>query len=109
MDQNMLSPIQNPDRLAVVKQLALLDSPTEEAFDRLTRLAMRLLRAPVALVCVVDADRQYFKSSAGLPEALATQRETSLASSLCQYVVVSGAPLVVSDARLHPLFHNSDA
>ena len=106
MDQHLLSPIQNSNRLTVVKQLALLNSPAEEVFDRLTRLAMQLLRVPVALICIVDADRQYFKGSTGLPAALAAQREASLISSLCRYIVASGAPFLVKDVRLHPLFRD---
>jgi hypothetical protein len=54
-----------PDRLAALDRTGLLDSPAEEGFDRLTRLASRLLRAPVALVSLVEARRQYFKSHVG--------------------------------------------
>ena len=47
----------------------LLDSPPEEAFDRLTRLATTVLRVPVALVSLVDGDRQFFKSHLHAREA----------------------------------------
>lgn len=97
--------INDPERQAALQRLALLDSPTEEAFDRLTRLAAKILRAPVALVSLVDHDRQFFKSCVGLPEPWASQRQTPLSHSFCQYVVATHEPLIVSDARIHPLLH----
>jgi len=87
----------------------LLDSPPEEAFDRLTRLAARLLGAPVALVSVVGDDRVFFKSATGLSEPWASRRSTPLAYSFCRHVVSSGAPLVVEDARRHPLVRTNPA
>jgi formate hydrogenlyase transcriptional activator len=91
--------IQDPERLAILRQTSLLDTPPEEVFDRLTRLATTLLRVPVALVSLVDADRQFFKSSVGLPEPLASLRQTPLTHSFCKHVVASGEPLIVSDIR----------
>jgi GAF domain-containing protein len=91
------------ERLDALRSTGLLDSPAEEAFDRLTRLAARLLRVPVALVSLVDEDRQFFKSCFGLPEPLATQRETPLSHSFCQHVVNLEDLLVAGDAREHPL------
>lgn len=93
----------DPGRLAALREAALLDTPPEEPFDRLTRLASRILGAPVALVSLVDEDRQFFKSQTGLGEPWATRRETPLSHSFCQYAVASGKPFVVSDARAHPL------
>ncbi|KQT60568.1 MULTISPECIES: sensor histidine kinase [unclassified Aureimonas] len=81
----------------------LLDTPREEAFDRVTNLVARLLRAPVALVTILDRDRQFFKGEIGLPEPWHSRRETPLTHSFCQYVVRTEAPLVVADARSHPL------
>jgi len=91
--------IQDSERLATLQRTALLDTPPEEAFDRLTRLATTLLRVPVALVSLVDGDRQFFKSSVGLPEPLASLRQTPLTHSFCKHVVASGEPLIVSDIR----------
>lgn len=90
-------------RLAVLQETGLLDVPPEAAFERLTSLAIRLIGAPVALVSLVDASRQFFQSSVGLAEPWATARETPLSHSFCQYVVAESAPLVVNDAREHPL------
>jgi GAF domain-containing protein len=91
--------IEDPVRLQVLDSLELLDSPTEAAFDRLTRLASMIVNAPVSLVTLIDADRQFFKSFFGLPEPVATNRETPLSHSFCQYVVATGEPLIVADAR----------
>jgi signal transduction histidine kinase len=95
--------LQSGDRLAALHATALLDTPAEAAFDRLTRLAARLLRAPVALVSLVDADRQFFKSCIGLPEPWASARETPLSHSFCQHAVQLRAPFLIEDAREHPL------
>jgi GAF domain-containing protein len=91
--------LENPDRLAALHEAALLDTPAEESFDRLTRLAAKVVDAPVALVSAVDRDRQFFKSCLGLPEPWATDRETPLSHSFCQHVVVGREPVVVTDAR----------
>jgi signal transduction histidine kinase len=86
-------------RLSALRAARLLDTPPEEAFDRLTRLAARLTAAPSALVSLSDVERQFFKSGYGLPEPLATCRELPRKDSFCQLVVESGLPLVVEDAR----------
>ncbi len=96
------TPVGDPGRLDVLRETGLLDSPAEEAFDRLTRLVTRLLGVPVALVSLVDRDRQFFKSYVGLPEPWATQRESPLTHSFCQHTVLTGRELVVDDAREHP-------
>jgi PAS domain S-box-containing protein len=100
--QRTVSGVQDPARLAALQGLGLLDSLPEEAFDRLTRLASRVTGAPVALVSLVDAHRQFFKSAVGLPEPWATRRETPLSHSFCQHVVATREPLIISDARQHP-------
>ena len=99
--------IQNPDRLQILRDLVLLDTPEEEPFDRLTALASKIVGAPVSLVSLIDADRQFFKSALGLPEPWASDRETPLTHSFCQHVVATGEPLVITDAREHPLVHDN--
>jgi GAF domain-containing protein len=88
-----------PGRLAALHSTGLLDSPPEDQFDRLARLAARVVGAPVALVSAVDSDRQFFKSCLGLPEPWATRRETPLSHSFCQHVVAAREPMMISDAR----------
>jgi GAF domain-containing protein len=92
-----------PDRLAALRQTALFDTPPEEGFDRLTRMAARLLGASTSLISLVAEDRQFFKSAIGLPEPWATRRTAPLSFSFCSQVVASGEPLVLEDARKHPL------
>ncbi len=86
--------LDDPGRLAALAATGLLGSAPTPGFDRLTRLAARLLRAPVSLVSLVDDHRQFFKSAAGLPEP----RETPLSHSFCQHVVRLGESFVVEDA-----------
>lgn len=93
------SPLNDPVRLAALKATRLLDSPPEEEFDRITRLAARMVGAPVCLVSLVDDARQYFKSATGLPPEI---RETPLSHSFCQYAVTSRQRLKIEDARTDP-------
>jgi GAF domain-containing protein len=72
----------------------LLDSPAEESFDRITKLAARVLNAPVALISLVDEDRQFFKSSVGLDEPWHSARETPLSHSFCRHTLHTREPLV---------------
>lgn len=92
----------DPQRLAALRRLALLDTPPEPAFDRLTRLATKVVGAPVALVSLVEVDRQFFKSQVGLGEPWASRRESPMSHSFCRFAVASGTPFVVEDARRHP-------
>ena len=59
MNPDLPAVLNNPARLAALCELGLFDTPAEEAFDRLARLAARRLHAPIALVSLVDADRQF--------------------------------------------------
>jgi GAF domain-containing protein len=102
------SPVLNPERLAALRAANLLDTPPEEAFDQLTRLACRIMEAPIALVSLVDDERQFFKSCVGpLPEQFRSERETPLTHSFCRYAVESGRELIIRDARSDPLVMNN--
>jgi len=92
--------VTDPERVAALRRLMLLDTGPTDALDRLARLTARTLRSPIALVTLIEADRQYFKASFGLPEPLASTRETPLTWSICQYAVGLGFPLVVCDSRV---------
>ena len=99
--------MRNERRLAALQQSGLLDSPREEFFDNITAVVAKVLGVPVALVSLVDRDRQFFKSQQGLPEPWASRRETPLTHSFCQHVTASGEPLVVADARDEPLLRGN--
>jgi two-component system cell cycle sensor histidine kinase/response regulator CckA len=96
-----------PDRLAALRRTALLDTPPEEGFDRLTRMAARLLGTPVSLISLVADDHQFFKSATGLPEPWASRRVNPISFSFCGQVVATGEPLVLEDARRHPLLRHN--
>jgi GAF domain-containing protein len=95
------------DRVRALRETGLLDSDAEPSFDRHARLAAQVLNAPVALVSLVDSDRQFFKSCLGLPEPWASARESPLSHSFCQHAVASREPLVVDDAREHELLRDN--
>jgi CheY-like chemotaxis protein len=80
-------------RLASLKASGLLDTPPDPRFDRITRLASRYFAVPIALISLVDRDRQWFKASVGLDIV-----ETSREASFCAYTVVDRKTLVVNDA-----------
>jgi GAF domain-containing protein len=99
--------VKAPDRLDALHATGLLDSDVTPSFDRLARLAAHVLNAPVALISLVDADRQFFKSCLGLPEPWASRRQSPLTHSFCQHAVASREPLLVDDAREHPLLRDN--
>jgi hypothetical protein len=99
----------DPERVAALEATGLMDSDVDPAFDRHARLAAQVLNAPVALVSLVHADRQFFKSCLGLPEPWATQRGTPLSHSFCQHAVTTRVPLIVDDAREHDLLRDNPA
>ncbi|HEX2772478.1 MAG TPA: GAF domain-containing protein, partial [Micromonosporaceae bacterium] len=86
-----------------------LDAAPDEAFDGLARLVKRALGVPVALVSLVSADRQFFPGAIGLAEPWSGLRMTPLRHALLQYVVETGNPLVLSDARQAPWLRDSPA
>lgn len=95
-------PINEPQRLDTLRALNVLDSAPEERFDRLTRLAKRLFGVPIALVSLVDADRQWFKSCMGLDAT-----ETSRDVSFCGHAILEDDVLVVSDTLADVRFHDN--
>jgi len=99
----------DPARRAALIRTGLLEGPVDAAFDRLTGVVALVLRAPVALVALVDADRQVFAGCTGLPEPWATARETPLSHSFCQHEVTAREPLVVADAREDPRVRDNPA
>ena len=86
-------------RVAALLALHLLDTPSEDRFDRHARLARRLFDAPVALLSLVDATRLWFKAHLGLD-----LDQVDRAGSCCAEVIATGATLVVTDAQADPRF-----
>lgn len=99
----------DPERLRALHGSGLLEIRDDPAFDRLTRLAGKVLDAPVALVSLVDRDRQVFASCVGLPEPWNTDRQSPLSHSFCQHAVASREPLLINDAREHPVLKDNPA
>jgi diguanylate cyclase (GGDEF)-like protein len=89
-------------RLCALQNLKVLDTLPEERFDRITRLATRLFDVPIALVSLVDADRQWFKSRQGLAAP-----ETSREISFCGHAILGPAAFVVPDAQADARFRDN--
>lgn len=87
------------DRLAALQSYDILDSEREPAFDDITGLISRLCEAPIAVINLIDADRQWFKSEVGLGV-----RETPLETSFCRHALLEQDRLVVPDADEDPRF-----
>jgi diguanylate cyclase (GGDEF)-like protein len=101
----MIPPPIPPDeaaRIEELKNLSILDTPAEERFDRLTRLAVKLFNVPIAMVSLVDSGRQWFKSCQGLAVS-----ETPRSISFCGHAILSPDPLVITDAHLDPRFQDN--
>src|ERR1700752_1549332 len=101
----MLTPALPADentRLDTLRALNILDTSPEERFDRLTRLAKRLFGVPIALVNLVDADRQWFKSCVGL-----SATETPRDISFCGHAILGDDILLVPDAGVDERFHDN--
>jgi DNA-binding response OmpR family regulator len=86
-------------RLGSLRELKILDTEPEERFDRITRLAAAVFGVPIALVSLVDEDRQWFKSCYGI-NATETPRE----ASFCAHVVYNRETMLVSDTLKDPRF-----
>src|SRR5215203_33128 len=86
-------------RLIALRALNLLDTPAEERFERITRTALRVFDVPIALVSLIDADRQWIKSCQGF--ALV---ETSRSISFCGHAILQDQALVIGDTWLDPRF-----
>ena len=95
-------PLGEQTRLDALRSLNILDSNPEERFDRLTRLAKRLFGVPIALVSLVDADRQWFKSCVGL-KATETPRDVSF----CGHAILQDDIFLIPDASVDERFSDN--
>ena len=89
-------------RLETLWSLGVLDTPPEERFDRLTRMAKRLFGVPIALVSLVDENRLWFKSCFGLSVC-----EISRDKSFCGHTILGNGPVIIPDALADKRFADS--
>jgi PAS domain S-box-containing protein len=93
------APSAEADRLAALARYQILDTPQEPAFDRIVKLAALLLDVPIALISLIDADRQWFKARYGVDAP-----EAPRAIAFCDHAIRGRGLLVVPDAKLDPRF-----
>ena len=100
-------PADEEERLSALAELNLLDTEAEPVFDRITAKLARVFEMPIALISLVDRDRQFFKSQTGLPEALAQTRQTARNVSVCGHVVAKNQVMVIEDLARDRRFANN--
>ena len=89
-------------RIKSLHSLNILDTPPDEKFDRITRTAQIILDVPIALISLVDVNRQWFKSCAGL-----SAKETPRSVSFCSHAILNQDIFVIEDATKDERFRNS--
>ncbi|MGX7004412.1 putative bifunctional diguanylate cyclase/phosphodiesterase [Caballeronia sp. KNU42] len=96
------SPLAERHRLYVLQASCLLDTPPDAALDRVTQLAARLFKAPIALISLIDEKRQWFKARVGVEVTQADRQD-----AFCAHTILHDDGLVVPDAMLDPRFSQS--
>jgi diguanylate cyclase (GGDEF)-like protein len=96
------APPDEDSRIATLHSLNLLDTEPEERFDRLTRIARTMFSVPIALVTLVDANRQWFKAKSGIEVC-----ETSRDVSFCGHAILSDEIMHIEDALADPRFSDN--
>lgn len=102
-DAQIQAALANPKRLAAVRETDLLDSPSEESFDRLTRLAAKLTGVPASFIALLDTDRDFYKSAFCVGAPPNAPREVR-GRTFCQHALAAGETLVIADATQSPVF-----
>jgi hypothetical protein len=100
-------PPDEDERLAALAELNLLDTEAEPGFDRITAKLARIFEMPIAMISIVDRDRQFFKSQIGLPEDLAQARQAPRSLSVCGHVVAKNKVMVIEDLSRDRRFANN--
>ncbi len=95
-------PTDEKDRIDALNSIGILDSGSEDFFDGITRIAAKVLDVPIALVSLVDTDRQWFKSKVGLDID-----ETHRDFAFCAHAILSSDPLIVENANDDPRFSDN--
>lgn len=90
------------ERLRVLKEYAILDTISEKEYESITQLASYICNVPIALVSLIDQNRQWFKASVGLDAS-----ETCRKDSFCQYTIMNNHIFEVENAAEHELFHDN--
>ena len=95
-------PVNEPQRQAALESYGILDTPPQEGLDRITRLASQILGVPIALISLVDGDRQWFVSRAGLDVS-----QTGRDVAFCAHAICGDNIFEVQDALQDPTFRNN--
>ena len=97
-------PENETERLAALKDFQILDTPSEKAFDDLTRLASYICKTPIAVMTLIDADRQWFKSKVGIDVS-----ETPREIAFCSHAILNEGTMIVPDALEDDRFRDNPA
>lgn len=94
--------LEEKNRIQALHELEILDTPPEERFDRITKIAQIMFDVPIALVSLVDSNRQWFKSCAGL-----SARETPRSMSFCSHAILNEDIMTIEDATTDNRFSDN--
>jgi len=97
------TPSNEAERLAALYALLLLDTPPEQRFDKIVEFAAAEFEVPIALISLLDTDRQWFKAAIGLGDTCQTGRDISF----CGHAIMRAEIMVVEDALLDERFHDN--
>lgn len=95
-------PVNEEERVQILRDLLVLDTPPEERFDAITAYCQSRFGVKIALVSLVDANRQWFKSVCGIDA-----KETSREISFCGHAILTDKVMIVKDARKDNRFHDN--